>query len=161
MKAFDEQPGLRPSGVDSRCEEALSHYAPFMTSDYHHELTRRTLAWSLELTKNLDDRRHAKEAFLSSTFEVFCAPPDATPQENFISMKFLLVFFRADDAPPTLLDDFIPWIDGLGSGATGELGAYYNELLLDFDTMRRDASGFREALRGMCTSMQERSELTR
>ena len=125
-----------------------------MVGEHHHALTHRTLAWALERTGSLDTERHAKEAFLSSTFEVFCAPPDATPDENFVSMKFLLVFFRADDAKPSVLDEFVPHMDGNGAIAPGELSTYYDELLMDFRELNRDTRGFRSALRSMCTSMQ-------
>src|SRR4051812_24529674 len=140
--------------IDSQTRDALSRYDALMVDDSHRELTERTLQWSRQHTQSTDTDRQAKEAYLSSTFEIFCAPPAATPEENFVSMKFLLVFFRADDAPPALLDEFVPWMDGEGGQATSDLSTYYDALMHDFAEMGRDADGFRRALRGMCTAMQ-------
>lgn len=140
--------------LDGRSRQALARYAPLMVSDYHQALAHRALVWSLQRTGAVDLDRQAKEAFLSSAFEIFCAPPAATPEENFLSMKFLLVFFRADDAPATLLDEFVPWMDGERECATEALRTYYQELSRDFEAMGRDARGFHDALRGMCASMQ-------
>jgi hypothetical protein len=52
------------------------------------------------------------------------------------------------------LDEFLPRLEGAMSSATGELHSCYDALILDFEAMSRDTSGFRHAMRGMCKSMQ-------
>jgi hypothetical protein len=137
-------------------ESLLVGFEALMIDDRHRELTRLALDLAVTRSADPDLGKHAKEAFLSSTFEVFCAPPSATLEESLTSAKFLLIFFKADDASPQLLDEFTPHLNQTdGSDHPGELRGCYDDLMADFQAQGRDSSGFREALGHMCAAMQE------
>lgn len=131
----------------------LARFDGFLVDDRHAHLTRKAIERSLRRSvQNPDYERHAKEAFLSSTFEVFCAPGSPTIEESLVSLEYLLIFFKADDAPPATLDDFIAQLDGRAP-PEGELRACYDELIADLRRTSEDVSGFQDALRSMCLSM--------
>lgn len=136
----------------------LARFDGLMVDEHHRALARRALDWSLQRAVAPDPREHAKEAFLASTFEVFCEPPLATLEESFLSIKFLLFFFKADDASEAVLDELVPLLDGQEGARPGSaasvLKAYYDELIADLRSLRRDPKGFQDSLRRTCLSMQ-------
>ena len=149
-------------GTDMDCRHLLSRFDDLMVDERHRSLTLQALEWSLQRAVDPDFSRHAKEAFLSSTFEVFCAPRSPTAKESLLSIKFLLIFFKADDAPIPMLSEFIAQLDGRQdtdkTSPPGELQACYDELIADFHALRCDPSGFQGALRDMCHAMRSEKQ---
>jgi hypothetical protein len=137
---------------------ALSRFDSLMVDERHRVLARRALEQSARWATTPDHSEHAKQAFLASTFEVFCEPPLATLEESVLSIEFLLIVFKTDDASPVVLDELIPHLStsqgSVPANAPGELYARYDELMKSFRRMDRDATSFRDALRSMCVSMQ-------
>jgi hypothetical protein len=131
----------------------LSPYEPLIISERHRTLTQHTLDLFARYSSAADLKDRVASAFLSSTFEVFCAPPAATIEESILSIKFLLVFFIADDAPTGVLDAFIADMERPGRDASGALARCYQDLTQDFNAARCDTDRFSTALRIMCISM--------
>jgi hypothetical protein len=105
---------------------------------------------------------YTKEAFMSTTFEVYCAPPEATLQESLLGAKYIVVFFKADEAPSWELDGFVSYLETSRCATPpGELQGCYDSLLQELQRMRRDTTAFQAAVREMCVAMQEERKLDR
>jgi len=139
----------------------LEPYRGLMRDARHWELTCRLLEWSLPYAaRGEDPAAQAREVFVSSTFEVYCGPPDATLEESLLGAELIVAFLKADDGPAEELDAFLATPEGTPPAPT-ELGACHEAWLEGLRRMGRDTRGPRAAFRQMCEHMREERKLDR
>jgi hypothetical protein len=146
-------------------EALLAPYRSQMLDARHVELTRRLLDWSLQHAyREVEPALLAREAYVSSTYDLYCCPPGATLEENLLGAKFIVCFLKADDGPDEELASFLASPEG-GSSAPTELRSCHDAWMKELLDQGLDTQGARAAFREMCTWMQvergvDRTQLT-
>ncbi|HEX8823717.1 MAG TPA: terpene synthase family protein [Archangium sp.] len=129
--------------------ELLEPYRAQMLDERHWELTRRLLDWSLRHTyRRLEPAFYVREAFVSSTFEQYCCPPEATLEENLLGAWFVTCIFKADDGSTEELTSFLAAPDA--PSAPTELRACHASFMEALQREGRDTEGPRAAFRELC-----------
>jgi hypothetical protein len=130
----------------------LEPYRPQMRDARHWELTCRLLDWSLPYLRREEPSVVARRAYVSSTFEVYCCPPEATLEEHLLGGKFIVCFFTADDGPDEALSSFLAAAEG--PQASTELRGCHDAWLEALHREGRDTQGPRAAFREACEWIQ-------
>lgn len=132
--------------------EALAPFrAHFLSGRYHEDLAEQTLAWLLRHCTCLRGvTRHAMDAYVASTYELHCAPADATTDEYLLGAQYVAVTLLADDAY-----DGAPDLNGferyLRTGEVtddGELLSCYRSIIATMRERGQSPAGFEAAVLG-------------
>lgn len=130
--------------------DALAPFrAYFLPGRHHEELAEQILDWLLRYcTCARGATRHAMDAYVASTYELYCAPADATPDEYLLGAQYVAVTLLADDAY-----DGAPDLNGLerylrtGEVADdGELLSCYRSITTTMRERGRSPAGFEAAV---------------
>lgn len=153
------------SDDDARVEELLARYDALIPSEQQRRTARLALARSLRGAAPGEPETLAKNIFLSSVFDHFCAPVLASEEERLLDLRFLLFFFEADEAASEQLEDLVAASGGDSAHPPGALGRAREDLVTALSGLGREAGDFRRAVTEMCAAMLaerkvERSTMT-
>ncbi|MBO0852623.1 MAG: hypothetical protein J2P18_02505 [Nocardia sp.] len=93
--------------------------------------------------------RHAMDAFVAATYEIFCAPADATLHENILGAQYVAVTLLADDdydGPPDL-DPIATLLHTGHTSADSELLRCYHDVVTGLRRRGPSSAGFEAAQR--------------
>lgn len=131
---------------------------PFILNDDHERLLERLFEWSSEGSSAADREAHAQRTFFAGTFGYKCAPPKATPDQVFLSTKFLSLFFLIDDASASEMDGIVAILEGTAvsepSPAIAQFQRYWHDLIESLSRVNPRTDAFEHALERICTAMQ-------
>jgi len=126
----------------------------------HRDLFDRLAAWSnANCTCAEGPEKHIMQSYVAATFCAFCAPPQATDHEVFISAKCGLLFFLVDDGSAEQLDEF-DRVLGTGMHAEGnEPATCLASLFADLEALGCDTGDLDAAVRRWVASMRHEQDL--
>jgi hypothetical protein len=113
----------------------------------HWELAHALLEWSLRYLRREDPAVVVRRAFVSSTFESYCCPPDATLREKLFGAQFLVTFFTGDDGSDETVAAFLSGEEGGPSSVAADMRACHDAWLEGLHGLGRDTRALRAAFR--------------
>lgn len=138
--------------------DSVRRLEPFFISAKHRALMDCALEIAVGASGRPNDDA-IKEAFLSCTFDFFCAPPHVTAPQHALSLRFLDIFFKADDAPQKVLEELADWMYSPQGLPASLLASRCDSLLCDLHQAGCHVDLFKDALRLMCLSMRDEREM--
>ncbi len=131
-------------------DELTPFRAHLLPGDRHEELAERIFGWLMtHCTCELGAGRHAMDAFVATSYELHCAPSDASVAENLLGAQYVAVTLLADDAYDGLPDltRFVTYLRAGGITTEHELVSCYRAIIATMTARGLDPAGFEQAVR--------------
>ncbi|WP_227981522.1 terpene synthase family protein [Nocardia spumae] len=143
-------------------DELAPFRAHLLPGRRHEELAEQLFGWLMaHCTCALGAERHAMDAYVASSYELHCAPADATMAENLLCAQYVAVTLLADDAYDGLpdLSRFVTYLRTGQVGTEHELVSCYRSIVATMTERGLPAAGFERAVRDTIDARMREREL--
>lgn len=128
----------------------------------HEELAEQMFGWLMtHCTCAPGARRHAMDAYVATSYELHCAPDDASMAENLLGAQYVAVTLLADDAYDGLPDltRFVTYLRTGEIATEHELVSCYRAIVTTMAARGLDPAGFERAVRDTIDARLREREL--
>ena len=143
-------------------DELAPFRAHLLPGGRHEELAEQIFGWLMaHCTCALGAERHAMDAYVATSYELHCAPADATVAENVLGAQYVAVTLLADDAYDGLPDlaRFVTYLRTGQLATEHELVSCYRAIVTTMTECGLEPAGFEWAVHETIDARMREREL--